>query len=348
VGENYVTLTPGRSRTTLRDGSVLPLAQADDFVDVDQVMSVLQGQTRERARRLFQGLGGALRGRGDDLNAVVDGTAGALTHGSHVVRVLADDRRQVAQLVQQLGDLGSAIGSREAAIGQLGRQGTVAFRAIASRDSALRRLLAELPSTLGQVRRTTTTLHGVTRRATPVVANLAAALADVRPAVRNLRPAARVGRGVVAQLGGAAPKLRVTLGRLRQLSPPLSAALPPVRKALCQVDPVLRYAKPYTPDVVSAIIGLGSSANSYDALGHLIRMTPIVNDNYFVGGPPEVSAAAHELVHSGLFAKSNGLTWYPYPKPGEMGRAAARGTSVLGADAFAKTGYKFPHIQADC
>src|SRR4051812_27494212 len=81
VGENYVTLTPGRARTTLPGGGVLPLAQADDFVDVDQVMSVLQGDTRERARKLFQGLGGALRGRGERLNALLDGTAGALTHG---------------------------------------------------------------------------------------------------------------------------------------------------------------------------------------------------------------------------------------------------------------------------
>jgi phospholipid/cholesterol/gamma-HCH transport system substrate-binding protein len=348
VGENYVELRPGRSRTTLADGGVLPLTQADDFVDVDQVLSVLQGDTRERARSLMQGLGGALRGHGDGLNALLAGTASALTHGSHVVRVLADDRRQVGRLVAQLGDLSGAIGQRERAIGQLSRQGTVTFRAIASRDGALRRLLAELPPTLAQARRTTTTLRTVTRRSTPVVANLAAAVADVRPAVRALTPAARVGRGVVAQLGIAAPRLEGTLGRLRSLAPPLSAALPGVRKALCQVDPMLSYARPYTPDVVSALVGLGSSANSYDALGHLIRMTPIVNDNYFVGGPTEVSAAAHELVHSGLFAKSNALTWYPYPKPGEMGRAAAHGTSVLGAEAFAKTGYKYPHVVADC
>jgi hypothetical protein len=166
--------------------------------------------------------------------------------------------------------------------------------------------------------------------------------------VHDLTPAARAGNAVVAQLEVAAPRLQGTLGKLERLSPRLSTALPAVRKTLCQVDPVLHYAKPYAPDVVSAIVGLGSSANSYDALGHLIRMTPIVNDNYFVGGPPEVSAAAHELAHSGLFAKSNALTWYPYPKPGEMGRAAARGNSVLGADAFGKTGYKYPHVVADC
>ena len=76
------------------------------------------------------------------------------------------------------------------------------------------------------------------------------------------------------ELGAAAPRLQGTLGRLEKLAPPLAAALPHLHKTLCQVNPMLRYAKPYAPDLTAFIVGMGSAANSYDALGHLIRLTP--------------------------------------------------------------------------
>src|SRR5439155_15061584 len=98
-----------------------------------------------------------------------------------VVRVLADDREQVGRLVQELGDISAAVGDRGAAVTQLGRQALVTFRAIGGRDQDLRRLLDELPSTLVQVHRTSTTVRSVTRRATPVLANLAVAVRQVRP-----------------------------------------------------------------------------------------------------------------------------------------------------------------------
>jgi virulence factor Mce-like protein len=348
VGENYVTLFPGRSRATLPSKGVLPMTQVDEHVDIDQLLSVLQGQTREQARQLIQGVGGALDGRGKRLNTLVGGAAGALSDGSHVVRILADDREQVATLVQQLGELAAAVGDRGAAVTQLGRQGRATFTAIAGRDRELRQLLDQLPSTLSQVRHTTTTVRSVTHRAAPVVANLAVAVRQVRPAVRRLHPAAQVGRGVERELGAAAAPLQRTLTRLRQLSSPLAGALPAVHQTLCEANPVIRYAKPYMPDITSFIVGMGSAANSYDALGHIIRLTPIISENTLVGLPADMSQAAHTLLHSGLLGKSRALSWDPYPAPGAMGKSSAAGKSVLGPEALARTGYKYPRIVADC
>jgi phospholipid/cholesterol/gamma-HCH transport system substrate-binding protein len=348
VGENYLTLFPGRSRATLASGDTLPMTQADEHVDIDQLLSVLQGQTRGRARQMIQALGASLDGQGARLNDLVGGVAGALADGSHVVRVLADDRAQVGRLVEQLGDLARAVGDRGAAVQQLGHQALVTFRAIGGQDDDLRRLLDGLPPTLSQVRKTSTTVRSVTKRATPVLADLAVAVRQVRPAVRRLRPAAQEGRGVVRELGVAAPPLRQTLGRLQGLSSPLAAALPDLHETLCQVNPVLRYAKPYIPDLTSFIVGMGSAANSYDALGHLIRLTPIISENTLVGLPPDASAAAHTLLHAGLLGKSKSLNWNPYPRPGEMGKSSAAGKSILGPDALGKSGFRYPRITADC
>jgi len=324
------------------------MTQASEHVDVDQLLSVLQGQTRGRARQMIQALGASLDGQGKRLNQLLGGTAGAFADGSGVVRVLANDREQVARLVQQLGDVAAAVGDRGAAVTQLGRQALVTFRAVAQRDGDVRRLIDGLPATLGQVRRTTTTVRSVTKRATPVLADLAVAVHQIRPAVRRLRPAAQEGHGVVRELGAAATPLQRTLRRLEALASPLNDALPTVRKTLCQVNPVLRYAEPYMPDVTSFIVGMGSAANSYDALGHLIRLTPIISENTLVGLPANISAAAHTLLHVGLLGKSRSLSWNPYPKPGEMGTSSAAGKSILGPEALAKSGYTYPHINADC
>lgn len=348
VGENYVSITAGRAARRVPSGGALPMATSGQYVDVDQILTVMQGRGRARVRALLQGFGGGLRGHGGQLHAILGDTSSALTEGAQVVHLLARDREQVSALVDHLGTVAGAVGDRAAAIRMLTARGTRTFRAIAARDAALRTLLADLPATLDQVRSTSATVDHVTTQAAPVLADLAVALREVRPAVRNLSPAAAVGRRAVTQLGAAAPGLRGTLTRVRAAAGPASTAIPALRDALCQADPVIRYAKPYTDDVISALAGLGSAANAYDALGHTIRLTAILSDNSLVGLPAPVEAAAQTLLHSGLMSKTTGLSWDPYPKPGQIGRNSASGKSVLGPDAVPATGYTFPRVQPDC
>jgi hypothetical protein len=190
----------------------------------------------------------------------------------------------------------------------------------------------------------------VTRVAAPVLFNLAAAVQEIRPAVQLLAPAAREGRAAVDELGAAAPPLQQTLVKLRGLSAPAVEALPRMQKTLCQLNPMIRYIKPYTNDVISAVGGLGSAANAYDAIGHLIRITFVSqNDNSLVGLPADVSQASFTLLHAGLLGKYMPLTYNPYPAPGQIGKEVATGQQdILGPSQVPSTGYKFPHILADC
>lgn len=349
VGENYVSIDPGHSRTTLPEGSTLPMRQAGDFVDVDQVLSTLSGPTQQRARDLFRATGAALDGRGDDLNTVVGGLTGTINPTADVVHIAHTDRRQVADLVQQLGRLTAGVGERDAAIRTIATEGLQSVRAIGDKDAGLRRLLDELPATLDQVRTTSTTVGRVTDRAQPVLANLATALRQVRPAVRSLQPAAQEGRGVVKELGAAAPSLTRTLARLRALAPPTIKALPELKKMFCQLNPTVRYLRPYTKDVAAFIVGMGSSANSYDAIGHVIRLIPVVSENELANLPDQVSQDMFKLLRTGLIGKmSSQLTFYPIPKPGEAGKTARDLPVATGPDSVSKTGYKYPRVEADC
>jgi phospholipid/cholesterol/gamma-HCH transport system substrate-binding protein len=350
VGENYVALTPGTSKAKLPQSAVLPIRQSDEYVDVDQLLSVLQGRSKQEARDLVRGLGGALDGRGDDLNLVLGRTSQVVQAAGHVFVTLDDSKRQTGQLVDQLGRLAAAVGERSAAVAAVADRGLAALRALAARDDELKRTLDVLPSTLTQVQRTSGTLRATAAAATPVVAGLADAVGDLRPAIANLGPAAATGRRAVAELGRAAGPLTTTLTRATALSKPLSAALPDLHKALCQLNPMVRYIEPYAKDLVSPLIGLGSASNSYDAIGHLIRLQPIVGENSVVGLPESVSKAIYTLTRSGLFGKAMPLSWNPYPKPGKLGLEGASpdGGNVFGPQSMKAAGYTFPRIQADC
>ncbi|MCW3039812.1 MAG: virulence factor Mce family protein [Solirubrobacterales bacterium] len=348
VGENYVSIEPGTSPTKLDSGATLPMSSAGDFVDVDEVLSTLSGSTRRRARDLIQSTGAALDGRGGKLNTVIGGVTGTINPTADVVHVAHRDRRQIADLVLKLGQLTAGVGERDAAIRTVADQGLQTVRAVGDKDAALRRLLRELPATLTQVRTTSGTVGRVTDQAAPVLTNLATAIRQVRPAVRLLAPAAQEGRGVVAQLGAAAPQLQRTLSGLRALAGPTVKALPELKRTMCQLNPAVKFLQPYTQDVASFIVGMGSSANSYDAIGHVIRLIPVVSENDLANLPDDVSQGIAKLVRAGLIGKTSPLTFYPIPKPNETGKTAKDLPNATGPLDLAKKGYKYPRVEAEC
>lgn len=350
LSENYVEITPGTAHTSLRSGATLPASQTSPYVDVDQILSTLQGSARTHARELIQSIGGALNGRGDELNALLGGAAGVVTNGSRVMEILAADRASASRLVQELGNVAASVGERDASIMQIGQKGLVALRAVAGRDQALRSMLAALPSTLAQVRITTNTLGAVSQTATPVVQDLSAAVHVLQPAVVDLRPASAVGRTVLSDLSAASPGLTTTLKDAIALSGPEPQALPEVTKTLCQLNPVIRYAQPYTPDFIQTIVGLGSASNAYDALSHTLRLSPTIDDASLVGLPPAITKDAYTLLHTGLLGGTVGsMTWDPYPPPGQVGKSTSIGVrDITGPSQVPSTGYVYPHILADC
>jgi phospholipid/cholesterol/gamma-HCH transport system substrate-binding protein len=349
LGEDYIEIFAGPGHATMPPGAVIPARQARLTVDVDQVLSVLQGPARTEARRLIQGLGGAVNGRGAQLNSLVGSAALTLQNGSQVVNAIAPQRQQISRLVQQLGDLTAGIGQQGTQIRQLALGGLTTFRAIASRDAALSKLIDVLPPTLTAVQTTTNKLHAVTGTVAPVLFNLAATINDARPAAQLLGPATGDLHTVLNDLGAAAPPLKSTLAQLEALSPSAVQALPNLHKVLCQINPILRYAQPYTSDVVATPTELGSASNTFDSIGHTILLDPTINENSFVAQTPAMAQALQTLLHSGFLSTTNHLTYSPYPPPGQANQAPTSGVQVTGPSTLrAQTGYVYPHITADC
>jgi virulence factor Mce-like protein len=347
VGESYVELYPGHAKATIPAGGSLPVSQANDFVDVDQILSVLRGTTKDRARQLIQGVGSAVGDKGPQLNQVLGSASSLIIDSVPLTSTLAGQHEQVGRLVQNLGDVMQAIGDRTSALSSFALGARQTFEAVASRDVALRSLLDQLPSTLSQVRQTSLLVQNVTPRLSPVLTNLGYALQALSPAIHLLGPAARSGIQLVRNLGSSALPLRGVLQGIEKLKSPSVAALPQVHATLCQLNPILQYAAPYGANISAFFANFGSAGNPYDAQSHTVRAmalaTPAAVPSVLT---PQLLEAQNLLRNIGLLGTLNKSGYNPFPKPGE-GNHPSLGIHALGPADAGKV-IKYPHVVADC
>jgi len=349
VGENYVSVAVGKDSQTVPDGGSLGLENAEELVSVDEILSVLQGETRERTRTLLQEFGGALTGREKELNQTIRGLNTFAEHGGELVAALDQNHDQTAKIVDHFGRLMGAIGDRGTAIDTIADRGSIAFRSIGDRDERLRATLRELPSTLRSVRSASQTVGDVSDRSAPVVENLATTVRDLEPAVRDFAPAAQEGVKLINALEKARVPLGGALQEVARLAKVAPKVLPGLQKTLCNLNPMLRHLNPYAKDLFQVLYGLGSSSNSYDATGHLIRLIPVVNEGSLSGAPPQVLAAMKTLLQSGAFLPQKSISYDAYMKPGLIGTTVAPQNGKPGnAHEQTAAGYKYPRVKADC
>jgi phospholipid/cholesterol/gamma-HCH transport system substrate-binding protein len=345
VGEKFVELVPGRSRTMLADNGVLPMSQADDFVDVDTVLSQLRGKTKARAQAAIQSLGGGVQGEGGNLNRVVEGFTGLVNKGEPPVGALSRQHEQITRIVANLGQLAQSIGTRGDVMFTLAQRLGQTATAVASRNAAVERIFADAPATLAQVRQTTKVLASTSRDASPVLSDTADAVAGLKPTVTALRPAANQGRSILTELNGAAPRLRRTLDDLQRLSKPATRTLPELGKTLCQLNPLVRRVAPYGKEVAAVFSNLGSAVNAYDANGHIARLYIGVGTNSLFGTvPPAIAKAENTLLTSGIFANFHLLGYNPFPAPGDASGITVGNKATGPADAV----NKYERVTADC
>jgi len=344
LGENYVQIMPGRSNANLDSGGVLPLQQAENYVDVDEILSLLDGKTKARAQQFIQSTGGALEDRGKELNRTLAGGARAFRAGSDLSQSIVGSRAQLSRLVDQFGQTMRAIGERGESVQTLARKGRVAMEAVASRDHALRRTLDELPPTLASLRTTSGTIERATGTVAPMFQQLATALRELDPGIAALQPAADSGRRLLTELQTASKPLRLTMRGLRRLAPTATDALPKLGGLMCEANPLLQYISPYGPEIIGTLTGLGSASNSYDANGHVIRLAPLSSDNSQPGLPDTFTQALNTLHNSSLLGKSIGIGWDPYPPPGGI-KDRSRGLGTVGPTEWKGT---YQRVGADC
>lgn len=270
-GERIVQIAPGpETNAALPDGAMI--TATTPRIEIDQVLSALDPETRAEIRRIIPGLDQALAGHEDDLGATLEAAGPALHTATDVLEAIGSDGPALQTLLTSVRDLAQRLVARRDSVRGIidGFDRNLAQTAKRSEDLAAG--LDELPSTLqaansvlGRVPPAAAASLPLLRDLLPAVQALPAAAADLRPFLAELQP-------TLAELRPALVSLATVLGETPSLLDTAHAVVPPATGVLSSLLPVLDYLRPYTPELAGLIANLNSASANYDANGHFLRV----------------------------------------------------------------------------
>jgi phospholipid/cholesterol/gamma-HCH transport system substrate-binding protein len=302
-GNFFLDLQPGTpSAPELGDGDVIGPAQTATPVQLDQLLTALQSDTRHDLQLLLQQLGVALSGRGSagfnrSIQYWEDAFRGTAVVNDATLGILQHD---LSNYVKTAGTTAGALDRDPAALKGLITDFNTTAAAFAVEQANLEATVAELPRTLRAAQPALKALN----EAFPPVRRL---VVDLRPATRSSLPAinaslpfVRQARRLVApsELGGLTADLRSLVPNLARLNKNLVPLYGKVRSASsCQNDVVLPWSHLKVPDAnfpatgevfqegASGLPGLGGESRSGDANGQWARVLAGNGANvYALGG----------------------------------------------------------------
>lgn len=289
-GNTFIDLKPGSpSAPSVGDGDTIPLAQTTAAVQVDQLFTSLQADTRRNLQGLLQELGTGLKGRGaQGFNKSIDYWQDAFRGGAVVSEAQLGIRpHDLSQYISRAGTVAGALDRDPDALKSLITDFNTTAAAFAVEQGNLEQTVAELPRTLRAARPALRALN----ESFPPLRRL---IVDFRPAVRSSGPALDASRPFIDQaerllrqseLKGLVADLRPLVPDLARLNVNLTPLYEQVRSASsCQNEVVLPWSNstltdpnfPATGKVyqesVAGFPGLAGESRSGDANGQWARV----------------------------------------------------------------------------
>jgi virulence factor Mce-like protein len=247
-GNFFVDVQPGTpSAEIVDDGGVIPVNQTDTPVQLDQILTALQADTREDLKTLLKEYGDALdEGGAESFNDSIPYWKPAYRDSAIVSEAsLGEVEHDLSKYVEHAGTVAAALDRSPQALKSLISDLNTTARALAREDDNLRAAVAELPRTLQAGRPALAALNSS-------FPGLRALARELRPGVRSSGPAIDAARPLVAQLRElmAEDELKGLVADLRPTVPALaslSAASVPLYKQVrlaagCQNDVILPWS----------------------------------------------------------------------------------------------------------
>jgi phospholipid/cholesterol/gamma-HCH transport system substrate-binding protein len=240
----FIELYPGsRHARLVREGFAIPISNTEPDVNADELLSMLDADTRDYLRLLVQGAGQGLSARGSDLAQIYRRFEPTHRDLARVTASVARRRHELRQLVGALRQLTGELATKNRRLAELVQASAGVFRAFASEDHQVSASVGLLPAAL---RQTTATLERVQAFAT-----------QLRPAAVDLRPAVR-------ELARADAAL---LPLAREATPILASSIRPfVREA----RPVVRLLTPSATDVATSAPDVTASGTIVNRLLNML------------------------------------------------------------------------------
>jgi virulence factor Mce-like protein len=281
LGSKYLELTLGSQGAPLEQGDVLPLAQAREQVEVDELVDEFDGPTRRNLARVIGGLGSGFAGRGLDFNASLESFRPLVEGSRTVFGALADPSTNLAGFINAYAATVAELGLEPEAVASLIEGGADTFTALEAAGPELERSVELSPETLGVGTEALATLRPVLARARVITARLGPAAALLPSTAKRLEAAARETTPVLERARGLGPLLDEGFRQLQGLgaTEPSVPALDSLAGALPGVRSATEFIAPY--QTVCNYIALSSrnvasTVSEGNASGNWLRFAAIL------------------------------------------------------------------------
>ena len=226
----FIALDPGtRESPAVKEGETITSANALADVNADEVLSVLDTDTRSYLKLLINGAGKGLEGRDDDLRQVFR-RLGPLHRDLRVLNTEVVKRKaNLARLINNYGQTMERLSKEDRDLTSLVSNADRVFSRLAQEDQNISAAVQRLPSTLRQAEDTLINVGRFGEVARPAFAALRPAVREIDDANKELLPLSQKGE----------PVLR------KQVRPFVASARPYIRK----LNPAARDLGRASPDL---------------------------------------------------------------------------------------------------
>lgn len=267
---------------------LLPLGNNGTSVDPDLINDIQSLPYAQRFRLIFNELGAALAGRGEDLEVLVKRANPVLRDVDRLFGILSAQRKELAQLTSDSDAiLGPLSRERAAFAGFLSNSGAAA-EASAEKGPELEEALQKFPTFLAEFRQTMASLKEFSDAGTPLFEDFGTAAPSLTDATKTLTPFSEALTVSLKSLGDAG----------EASGPYFAKADPVVRKAATLaksgVQPTSDLAKLFVnlrqtggwDGLTELIYGTAASLNGFDKYGHFGRTRVTLSACYEYAGRP--------------------------------------------------------------
>jgi phospholipid/cholesterol/gamma-HCH transport system substrate-binding protein len=320
IANRYVDLTlpptpkDGGKLREIDEGSTISTASTTTAVDLDQLFSVFDPDTREAVKDLFKNSNVAYAGKQDAQREAFRYLNPALSTSSRLFNEINADTPTLERFIVDSSELVTALAERRDDLSALIANLNGTFRALGNEREALAQAIGGLPDFMRQANTTFVDLRFALDDVDPLVEASKPVARELQPFLRELRPLARDARPTVNDLNRIVlhPGADNDLYDLVRTFRPLAAsaldtknrtydagggardvgrtrgAFPETTEALRASSPIIAQGRPYTPDLFGWFDDF-SNTGGYDALGGWSRSLNVfnaLNANNIAGAAP--------------------------------------------------------------
>jgi phospholipid/cholesterol/gamma-HCH transport system substrate-binding protein len=280
IANRYVSITPGpNNESELPAGATLAGDSTTSIVDLDQLFDTLRAPTRHAIQEVIQGQEQLYAGHTEGARASYKYFEPGLSTTRRLLDELTHDQRTFTEFLVTGSKALGAIADRHDQLAALTQNANQALGAIANENESLDRVLVALPPTLRQANTTFVNLRATLDDLTPLVNEAKPATKHLTPFLRQLRQVSERSVPVVRDLSlavnrdGSDNDLTDALRLQPRAERAAHRAVPNAIQALNDSQPVITFARPYSPDLFAWISKFAQDSSYYDANGHYVRVS---------------------------------------------------------------------------